>query len=235
MDDLYVKSVIINNNLNVLENSHLNNLFCQGRLTVKGMTKLENTRITNLLIAKDISVNSTLFINNINILGKINNNELTTIFNKINNLIPNELLKLEKSFNHIICKNFGDVSIILKKHDKKFNDLFDLISIQYITNNLITKKINEINTKINTIDISINNLYNTINSYEPYIIQDNFILPIDKNMIILVNKSTNDIQITSINGNINNHFYSNPNNLESVIIPKKSTFTFRYIDNEWYF
>jgi hypothetical protein len=235
MNDLNIKSLIINNNLNVIENSYLNNILCQGKLSVKGITNLENTRIKNLLIAKDISVNSTLFTNNINILGKINNDEFTNIINKINNIIPNELVKLENFFNHIIKKNLSTVSHIFKKHDKKFNDLFDLITIQHITNNLITKKINIIKQEIQVITQQINVINKKLDQFEPVVINDEFILPLNINMIVLINKSTNDIKITSNNGNIYNPFYCDPNGSDVTFIPRKSTFTFRYIDNEWYF
>jgi hypothetical protein len=269
-DIVNIKSININNNLNVIENSFLNNLLCKGKLSVKGITKLENAKISNLLIANDISVNSTLFINNINILGKINNDEFKIINNNINNLIPNEFNKLKKSFNHIINKHFGDVSYIFKKHDKKFNDFFDLITIQHITNNLITQKIKvntqkiKVNTqqikvivqqiniiiqkikviqqqiniiiqKIKVIQQQINIINKKLDQFEPVVINDDFILPLNINMIVLINKSTRDIKITSNNGNIFNPFYCDPNGSDVTFIPRKSTFTFRHIDNEWYF
>lgn len=276
-DIVNIKSININNNLNVIENSFLNNLLCKGKLTVKGITKLENVKICNLLIATDISVNSTLFVNNINILGKINNNEFTNIINNINNLIPNELNKLKKSFNHIINTNFADVSQIFKKNDKKFSDLFDLITIQHITNDLITQKIKVIAQKIkentqqinvitqqikvitqqiklitqqinvitqkiksNTEQINvhtqqINVINKKLDQFDPVIINDDFILPLNINTIVLINKSTRDIKITSNNGNIFNPFYCDPNGSDFTFIPRKSTFTFRHIDNEWYF
>ena len=242
MNDLNIRSLIINNNLNVIENSYLNNILCQGKLSVKGITNLENARIKNLLIVKDISVNSTLFTNNINILGKINNDEFISIIDKINNFIPNELVKLENFFNHVIKKNFSNVSYIFKKHDKKFSDLFDLITIQHITNNLITKKINvitqqiqAITQQIQVITQQIQVINNKLDKFEPIIINDDFILPLNINMVVLINKSTNDIKITSNNGNIFNPFYCDPNGSDVTFIPRKSTFTFRYVDNEWYF